>query len=344
MNYSVVAGKINENISSLSNIISNIKAIDFGNIWSGDVYNKRSSELINVVSKMEKQKNFLSSFVSALEKLQSYQENYNEINNLNSMLDSILDIPGNYSRRSEINISISKLRSDNESLKSSIDSLVGSIESISSELEVIKFDVNSFDSYDEYMLDITQLLEKFQSGSLSKIKNGISLYDYYSKSEVDAKINQIKSQYKGRDAAVNCALGVMEMAADVGLKLDYDWGGGHTAVTDIDHIANGVDCSSFASWAINQGASSTFETKTASGLLNVGNKVSYEDAQKGDILVYSNNESDHVVMIVDNAPETKQFLVAEAANSNAGVVMRTRSYSSLYGTYQARDLSDIYNS
>ena len=133
------------------------------------------------------------------------------------------------------------------------------------------------------------------------------------------------------------------MAADVGVKLDYDWGGGHTSVTSTDAVATGTDCSAFASWAINQGAAETFNTQSTAGLIGVGSQTSFEDAQQGDILVYRNNSQGHVVMIIDNDPETQQFLVAEAASPDTGVVMKTRSYASLAGIYQARDLSSIYN-
>ena len=131
--------------------------------------------------------------------------------------------------------------------------------------------------------------------------------------------------------------------ADEKLKLDYDWGGGHTSVTSTDAVATGTDCSAFASWAINQGAAENFNTQSTAGLIGVGSQTSFEDAQQGDILVYRNNSQGHVVMIIDNDPETQQFLVAEAASPDTGVVMKTRSYASLAGIYQARDLSSIYN-
>ena len=48
-------------------------------------------------------------------------------------------------------------------------------------------------------------------------------------------------------------------------------------------------------------------------------------------------------MVVENDPETKEFLVVEAASSESGVLMQTRSYSSLRsGNYIARDLTELY--
>ena len=49
-------------------------------------------------------------------------------------------------------------------------------------------------------------------------------------------------------------------------------------------------------------------------------------------------------MIVANDPSKQEFLVAEAGNSDDGVIVKSRSYASLCGAYQARDLSSVYNS
>ena len=101
MEYSKIVHNLKDNITSLTEALNSVKGVSFDGIWSGDAYNNLTSSLKDVVSSGTNQKNLLIDFVSALEKLQSYQENYNEINNLNSMLDSILDIPGNYSRRND---------------------------------------------------------------------------------------------------------------------------------------------------------------------------------------------------------------------------------------------------
>lgn len=346
MNYSSIASSLRTGVESFSSSVSGIKSSSFDSIWSGSAHDTLTSNLTKAVDNINKQKESVQKFADALDKLQEYKDNKEKLDSLKTSLSNTPNTEENASRRSELSNEINSLGTKNSSLKSSIQSTLSSISSVSKQFEVVDYQVSDSDDYKEYVVDLYDFLTLFNSGTLTKMPDGgsgSSLYDYYSKEEVEARLNEIKSQYSGRDAAVNCALGIMKMASDVGLKLDYDWGGGHTSVTSTDAIATGSDCSSFASWAINQGASETFNTKCVSGLVNVGTKTSFENAQKGDILLYSNSTSGHVVMIVDNDPETQQFLVAEASGSNTGVVMKTRSYASLSGKYQARDLSSIYN-
>lgn len=343
MGYSSIASSIRSKVSSLDSALSTAKGISFSGVWSGDAYNIQSTNLKDVFTSYASQKELALKLADALDKLQQYKDNKEKIESLQSQLSKLSNTEKNASTISNLRSQISQLQTTNNTLRTDIGAIVSGFSSVSTKYEVVNHEVSK--DYNEYVVDLADMLSLFNSGSLRKIPDSgkSSLYDYYSQEQVDAKIQEIKSQYTGRDAAVNCALGIINMAADVGLKLDYDWGGGHTAVTDVDHVANGTDCSAFASWAINQGANSTFNTQTTAGLINVGKQVSYEDAQKGDILVYNSGGNGHVVMIVDNDPETQQFLVVEASGSNVGVIMQTRSYASLSGTYQARDLSSIYN-
>lgn len=345
MSYASIASTIKGHVSTLGEGVSSVKGVSFDGVWSGDAYSNLSSDLETVIKKIDTQKKALSNFVDALNKLDKYKKNDEEISSKRSTLSSLADTPENASKISNLRADISSLEKENTTLKSDIKSLISGISSVSSEIEIVEANIST--DYEGYVVDLADMLALFRSGSLTQLsdynQSSNSLYDYYSKEDVESMLSEIKQKYTGRDAAVNCALGIMKMASDVGVKLDYDWGGGHTAVANVDSVANGVDCSGFASWVINQGSSEDFRPRGTVSLVNVGKKISYEEAQKGDILVYNTNGSGHVIMIIDNNPETQQFLVAEAAGSNTGVIMQTRSYSSLSGTYAARDLSGIYN-
>lgn len=343
MGYSSIASSIRNKAKTVDTVLSSVKGISFDGVWSGDAYSTQSTKLAESLTSISSQKELALKLADSLDKLQQYKDNKEKIESLQKELNSLTDNEDNASTISSLRSQISQLQTTNNTLRSDIGAFVSGFSTVSTKYEVVNHEVST--DYDDYVVDLADMLTLFNSGTLTKIPDSgkSSLYNYYSQEEVDARISEIKSQYSGRDAAVNCALGIIDMAADVGLKLDYDWGGGHTTVTDVDHVATGTDCSAFASWAINQGASSTFNTKTTAGLINVGTQISYEDAQKGDILVYNSGGKGHVVMIVDNDPETQQFLVVEASGSNSGVIMQTRSYASLSGTYQARDLSSIYN-
>lgn len=339
MSYTAIASSIKSNAKSLNTGSTAIKNISFDSIWSGDAHDKLTSNLKNVLAKIAKINESINSFSGALENLETYKNNKEQITKLTNEKNSLDTNSENYnSRKNTLTSQINSLTEKNRTLKSSINSAISGISSISSELNLVNSTPDN--GYKEYVVDLYDFLKTFQSGNLTKISDNGSLYNYYSQDEVNNRINQIKQQYSGRDAAVNCALGVMQMAAKVGKKLDYDYGGGHTPTTSLGQVATGTDCSSFVSWAINQGTNSTFNTTTTYGLINQGKHIDYSAAQKGDILV----NSGHVVMVVDNDSSKGQVLVAEASGSNTGVVLRTRSYTSLANSaYQARDLSSIYN-
>lgn len=340
MDYVAKASKITSALNPVISAVSNIQGLSFDSVWSGDAHSTLTNNLNSSLKKIQAQKEAINVYTSALKDLQTYKENKEQIDSLRGEYSSLSGAE-NESRRQQLSSQISSLENTNTSLKTSIQSSLRSITSVSSEFKLVKYTPDK--SYGEYIVDLQEFLQLFQSGRLVKLSDNSSgddsLYDYYSKEEVNDRINQIKSQYKGRDAAVNCALGVMEMAAQVGRKLDYDWGGGHggDGITDIDEVAAGTDCSAFASWAINQGISNGNYIGPYN-MLSLGRSTSYENAQGGDILV----SAEHVVMIIDNNPEAQQFLVAEANGSQEGVIMRTRSYAACSGTYQALDLSNLY--
>lgn len=342
MSYSSIASSIRSKVGLLDTALSATKNISFTGVWSGDACTAQTTNLKSSLENISSQRDLALKLADALDKLQQYKDNKTKIESLQRTLSGLSNTDENASTISSLRSQISQLQTTNNSLRSDIVAIVSGFSSVSTKYDIVSYEVST--DYGDYVVDLYDMLSLFRSGSLTKIPDSgkNSLYDYYSEAEVDARMAEIKRQYSGRDAAVNCALGIMDIAADIGLKLDYDWGGGHVNNANVDHVASGVDCSGFASWAINQGAAEHFRTRGTISLVNVGERISYEDARKGDILVYNTGGSGHVVMIIDNDPETQQFLVVEAAGKDKGVIMQTRSYASLSGTYQARDLSSIY--
>lgn len=345
MGYSTIAQSIRSKASLLGEAISSIEDISFDATWAGSAHDNMVNNLETSISSLKKEKDNANIFADALEDLQIYKDNKEKITDFKNTLNGIPNTEENKDVRVKYSNQIEGLLTTNENLKKSIEVTLYSIASVGTIFELVKYEPTT--DYQEYVVDLDELTLQFESGTFassnSSSKTGNSLYDYYTEAEIDSMLTSIKKQYSGRDAAVNCALGVMQMAADVGLKLNYDWGMSHALVTDADAVASGGDSSSFASWAINQGTNGNFNSRCTDSLEYVGEKVSYEDAQKGDILVYNSGGSGRVVMIVDNNPETQQFLVAEANDEDDGVIVQKKSYASLSGTYQARDLSNIYN-
>jgi cell wall-associated NlpC family hydrolase len=196
----------------------------------------------------------------------------------------------------------------------------------------------------DYIVDLGSLYSLFANNSLSQISSSSSLYDYYSRDTVYGRISEIKNQYSGRQAAVNCALGIIDMAASVGKKLNYELLRGTNDLLTIDKLVTGSDCVSFASWAISQGSEKVTKTFSTQEFVNLGTKIDYSQAQVGDVftLKYA-DRGGHVMLVVENHPEQGSCLVAEAGGENRGVVLTEIKYSVLQDKkYTARDLTEFY--
>ena len=352
MSYASIASEVKSlNSTFVSYVSSNFKVADFSNVWTGPAATTLLDDMKSTIDKVTQNTGYVDSFVSALQDLETYKTKKLSLNtkndNLKSKQSQLANTPNDEKHAnlistlngqiSTLQTDINKLETELKTLKQKIVSSLGSVSSIGS-TATVKSSVDASSDLDGYVVDLYELLSTFESGKLSQM-NG-SLYDYYSKEEVQATLDDVQSKYSGRDAAVNSALAIISLASAKGKKLDYVYGGGHnsSAVTSTDNVATGVDCSAFVSWAVQQGATSEFSTTTAAYLCNRGSYTTYENAKKGDILVCGA----HAILIVDNDPEAKAFLVAEATSSGGGVVIRKRTYSSVNGEYQVRDLSSVY--
>lgn len=342
MSYVEAANSIKSTADVLKSSVDKIDSSAFDSIWKGQAHDALTSKLTDSLSKIKKQQISVNRFTNAIEKIDKYKENKENIKSLRIEYDNIVDtkdnIEANRMRRMQLKNKIHNLEYLNKTLKNVIVSALNSISSVSSEYDVINYDSSQNEGYKEYIVDLYDFMSLLNSGGLTTFSSGNSseLYNYYSKEEVEGRIESIKNQYTGRDAAVNCALGVMQMAAQVGKKLNLGWGGfdGETH----DEVIVGSNYNSFTSWAINQG--SNVNNISLTGILDAGRNTSYEDAQKGDVLV---NSAGNMVMIVDNDTNQQEFLVAEVTDPTEGVVVQAKSYASLTGSYQAMDLSSIYN-
>lgn len=343
MNYATIASNINSALSGFETVTGELTGVSFDSVWSGDAYNTQSNNLSKTVSKINKEINFIKSFTNALNLLQEYKDNKESIDSLHSQYNNLADTPENASSRSSLSSQISNLESKNTSLKSSIDLMLSLITNISNEIEAVSFTPQ--EGYKAYAEQIADLYNWNEQGRLSLIND--SFFNYVNPDELNDTINSIKSQYTGRNAAVNCAVGLMHMAAEVGKKISYNlettthtthYSTYNPETFPLSEVVNGTDCSSFVSWAVNQGTNNEFTTKSTQDFKTVGEKTSFSNAQPGDIIV--SNDS-HVGLIVENHPEENYFLVAEEGGKERGLVVQKRPYSSL-GNFNARDLSYVY--
>lgn len=347
MNYGSLASSINEKCSGISEELYTMKSSCFDGIWSGIAKDALAGNFDNAVIVAKSQLEEVGNYSDLLLMVEEYKELTEKIDSLKNSLYNYQD--DKYEEvRKKINNDIVVASNKAAQLRMNIIAKISRFSRISAQYEAILYTLEQdykkySDEFGSYMFDVDSLLSRFNDNSLSKMRDGDSLYNYFNKEDVENYINNIKENSSGRDAAVNCALGIISLASSVDLKLDYDWGGGHGAYTTLDNVANGVDCSAFASWCINQGATEDFATRTTASLKNVGEKTTYESAQKGDILVYNNGENGHVMIIVENDVENQRFVLAEASGANTGVKLSSGSYAEYSSVYSARDLTEYYS-
>jgi hypothetical protein len=342
MAYKDIATKIKTNLGSYSDAINAIDISGFNVVWYGDAHDNLISQLDSTKSLFSQCNTDLNGFVVVLEELQQYKENKEKISSLQSSLAKLDGSPENNSNRESLRSSINKLVDTNNSLKTSINSYLNSVKSINAKYDVIDFEPTK--EYMDYIVDLGSLYSLFANNSLSQISSSSSLYDYYSRDTVYERISEIKNQYSGRQAAVNCALGIIDMAASVGKKLNYELLRGTNDLLTIDKLVTGSDCVSFASWAISQGSEKVTKTFSTQEFVNLGTKIDSSQAQVGDVftLKYA-DRGGHVMLVVENHPEQGSCLVAEAGGENRGVVLTEIKYSVLQDKkYTARDLTEFY--
>lgn len=129
--------------------------------------------------------------------------------------------------------------------------------------------------------------------------------------------NQQKLSYGNR---------VVEKAKEK-LGCKYIWGAGHSnSMNEIkDPLQNTFDCSSFVCWSFYQ-AGIDIGNKTTKELLLVGNEISKNEIQPGDIILFTKNKGEtvpsHVAIYIGN----NQMIHAP----NTGDVVKIVSYSSYW--------------
>ena len=191
--------------------------------------------------------------------------------------------------------------------------------------------------------EINELLNKMDN--LRKLDDGDSLANYYSDGQIEKIMDDIKnSSGSNRQKAIDSALTIIKLAADKGVKVDYNFGGAHGNVTT-SAVLSGPDCSSFVSYCLNQASDQHFDetTKSFESRLS-GTAIAYEDAKPGDVLNVD-GVHEHVEIIIENHPEERYFITAEASGRDYGVKLTKLSYGRAgdeHYHFTAYDMSGVY--
>lgn len=362
MSYGQTSANGTNELSNLSTLENTISQITFDIIWRGSAHTSLTGNLNNVMKKIDAEQAKLVSYFGALNDLETYKQNKEQITKLSVRLLLLPDNKKNAEERASISSQMQSLKETNVALRKRIECVMDLITPVNSEIDTINFNVEF-----NYFTPISELLDSYKrrltteeiaAGErlLQKLDDGMSLANLYN--EVDENGNVIKGSgvkyienvitsvqvtYSGREAAVNSALAMLKLAADKGVKLDYEHRGttSYEPYVPTSVVAGGVDCNPWTSWVVDKGTPGGFQWRPVKGFYSVGETLNdWTKAQPGDIFV----NDGHVGVIIENDPITKIFIVSEETGGRNGAVLQTRTYSNLKKEgYQIRDMTNVYD-
>ncbi len=362
MGYSAIASTLRTKCSELEGFVSNTKSISFDTVWSGSAHDSMSTSLVELIAKVETEISNIRTFADALDSLQKYKDHREKINQLKLQYYNMPNTEENKTARANLNSTINTLTVSNTQARNSIIKAISNYGAVSSEIEVVTYD-SSVEDYGQFIVDVDKLVATYANNYYDDnpadpltILNGGSLYDYYNKYDengnviegsgkayVEGVIKGIQEKYSGRDAAVNSALAILQLAADKGIKLDYEHKGtnGYEPYVPTSQVASGVDCNPFVSWCVDKGVEGGFQWRPVGNFQSIGTKIEYSDwntAKPGDLL----SSEGHIIMIVDNDPVNSKFTIAHASGGSRGILVEEKSYNS-FDNYTVRDMTAVYN-
>ena len=219
MSYSTTASSIRNKASSLTDAITQLSQINFDSIWKGAAHDGLTNALSDAINRLRQEYDVVNAFASILDSVQLYKDNHRKIQSLVSQYNNTPNTQENLSYKKNLYSSWESLVSENKTLKTKINNALSAIGTESVDIKTININVTSTASY---IVDIQALLAKFDSKQLKKLDTGDSLYNYVSETEVRTILTNIQNNYSGREAAVNSALAMLNIAAEQGFKLDYE--------------------------------------------------------------------------------------------------------------------------
>lgn len=347
MDYGNSSTGLNNELTGFRTDILNMNNISFDG-WTGSAKDSYLGSYKTSMSNLEIEFNKIGIFSELLAQVDVYKQRKEEIARLQSQLSSLPNTEEYSAQRSSLAASISQLQSENEQLKAALNAAFASFGGVGTKLSLNNGLFNfgaSQNATIQVEFNINELLAKFKNGKLHYLNNGESLYDYYGGREAGREyvrqvLAKIQSTYRGREAAVNSALALIQLCADAGIKIDYEHKGtmGVQPFVPTDEVATGVDCNPMASWIVDKGTPGGFVWRPVGDFKGVGELCQdWTTAKPGDVLV----SSGHVATIVANDPANNLFITVEASN---GIEIKVRTYGSMKGGgYQVRDMTNVYN-
>ena len=169
MSYKTQANHISRNNTIFVNSLTTIKTIDFDSIWKGPAKDALTSALVKTVEALNSLSSDLDTYVSALQELETYKTRKEKITALRSEYSSIPNKKIYNRKRNKLSSQISSLVSENSTLRKSIEAKINSISSSTYDEKVMEHLVLELRRINTSLIvDINELLAKFQSNSLKK--------------------------------------------------------------------------------------------------------------------------------------------------------------------------------
>jgi len=335
---------LDDKVTSMDNLVLNVKNLNFDNVWKGAAATTYNESINSVIAKMNKEKENIQTFNTALEKVEELKDIDKLIDSNNvslSKLDS--NDQNNISKIQQLESENSRLTTQRNELKKNIVSMLGSITSDNS--SVISLSYNSTADFD-YICDIKELESlvwksyrygvsngALKSGNIADLYsdvqyNGLSGMDY-----INSQLDSVLKSCSGREAAVNSSLMLMKLAADKGVKIRYMNAGSNGAngvkYNTNEQMVDGMDCCAYVSWAVNKGTPQPFHWAGVGSFGFIGDPIDVSQSLPGDVVV----NDKHVAMIVANDTVNKQVTIIESGGISSDYHMVTYGYNGLRGSF-----------
>ena len=372
--YNSTATNIDSGVSSINSSLDKVKGVSFDGIWNGPAHDSLTASLQDVIKNADNILDDLSRLSQVLTKVEKYKKLKEEIEALDKEIDSIV-IPADkegaaaaYNRKKNLIAKRNNLIAQKNLLRKEIESLLSTFKEIESKLELITFDISEYNDYLDFIVDIDELLALYKNNKIDEIPgDGLTITEklgelYDSTDEngniikgsglkyIENQLLEIQSKYSGREAAVNSALLILQLAADKGVKIEYDSHGTSSKEPYVktETLLEGIDCNPFTSWVVDKGTPGGFQWRPVPGFESVGTILEdWTQAQPGDVFVVVTDRKNgfgHVGVIIENNPTTGTFITAEAANPSEGIVLKTQTYTGLKQSgYRIQDMTGVYD-
>ena len=363
--YNVDSAMINQSLASLA---SSRNMIDES--WSGAAKESMVTELNGLYDELSKNLDDIEKFSANVQKQQNYEyaiEQY-KIYSMELYGTGLAHstLPEDQPRIAELERKVNYWKQEYERLRTELVAFISSIEPVTSRSFSISSSGNLVSTYSYEMLSDRfgpDFAAQFQEYMDDPIKLQQLLYrndslNIYSGSSTGGELSAEDFQYiydfiynnsgDSEDRGVKSAMALVVAAAITGSKLPYTFGGGHNGESDVQDILNGVDCSGFASWVVNQSVGGGLNPIGANAFQDYCDEISFEQAEPGDVMIYHEGQSDvHAVVYLgtyqNEAGEDIPLIIA-ADNPTSGVqVRRIWNYSDIYDytIYDSSSIQDV---